>query len=250
MQRVASLLQGGAALRRNQVPVRNQVRGLGHGIVTPAQIARRRKLANQDGSLFRVELQFGNQVVIHLLHAAGPVLHLVIGLALMEEEPLDDALLLCNLAHLHDALVNVAAVFVQILDPPGIALVLGILHVGRIAVLVEQVYALPANRDVRHRNLDAVGEIRHHGAPEDIGNAHLRGAMAHRGRRRVELAHLLVRMVRRAQHEEARVLHLVLVGNGRLARHVGLPVGQIDMEIRVLRQACHGRDHQSERDKT
>ena len=152
-----------------------------------------------------------------------------------------------NLPHLDDALVHVAAVFVQVLDPPRVALVLRVLHVGLVAVLVEQVDALPANRNIRHRHLDAVREVSHHGAPEYIGDAHLGLAVTHRGCRRVELAHLLVRMVRRAQHEEARVLNAVLVGNGRLPRHVGLPVGQVNMEVRVLRKACRGKEPHHEK---
>ena len=165
----------------------------------------------------------------------------------MEEESLDDAFLLRDFSHLDDSLVHVAAVFIQVLDPPGVALVLRILHVGLVAVLVEQVYTLPANRDIRHGDLDAVREVRDHGTPEDIDNAHLGLAVSHRRGRRVELAHLLVRMVRRAEHKESRVLHAVLVGDSRLPRHVGLPVGQVNMEIRVLRKACRGKEPHHEK---
>ena len=241
MQRVARFLQGGAALRRNQVPVRNQISRFLHGVVTPAEVARRCQLANQYRRLLRVEFQFGNQVVVHLLHAARPVVHLVVRLSLVEKESLDDAFLLCDLAHLYNALVHVAAVFVQVLDPPSVALVLRVLNVCLVAVLVEQVNALSANRDVRHRHLDAVREVRDHGAPEDVGDAHLGLAVSHRWCCRVEFSYRLVRMFRRAQHEEARVLHAVLVGDGRLSRHVGLPVGEVDMQVRILRETCHNQ---------
>ena len=154
----------------------------------------------------------------------------------MEQEALDDAFLLCDFAHLHNAFVQITAIFVQVLNPPGIALVLCALNVRLVAVLVKQVDALPANGYVRDGNFDAVRKFLHHFASKDINNPHLGLAMPHRWCGRIELAYLLVGMICGSQHQESRVLHTVFIGYCRLPGHVRLPVSKVNMQVRVLRK--------------
>ena len=166
----------------------------------------------------------------------------------MEKESLNDTLLLCDFSHLYNSFVQISTVFIVILEPPSITFILCTLYVRCIAVFVEKINTLSANRHVRHSDLDAIREIFNHRATKNIDNADLGFAMAHWRSRRVELAHFLIRMVRRTQHKEPGIRLFIFAGDRCLSGHIGLPVSQVNVQIRVLRKAKRRRKHRKKQE--
>ena len=186
MRQSIRLLKHGAPLCRNQVSVGNQANSLCDRRISPAIVARRRKFANQYGCLFRVEFQLLDKIVLDLLDPLGPIAHLVVRLSLMEQKTLDHPFLLRNLANLDDALVQVATIFVQVRNPPpGRRDAFHLLDLLRIAFLVEQVDALPADSHIRHSDTDAIRKLLDHLATKEIRYSDHRLAMPHRRLRRI-----------------------------------------------------------------
>ena len=113
-----------------------------------------------------LQLQVAAQVVIDLLHHARPLGVARVGLALMHQDALDDAVLLCLSGELHQALVGVVVVGLEQAFHPARGFLLGILLY---AVGQESLDVDAADGDMDDTHLDILGKGCHEGAAEPVG---------------------------------------------------------------------------------
>ncbi len=195
------------------------------------------QLAGQQRDLVGVEPEFGAQVVVDLLHAARPRGVVRVGLALVQEHPLDHAVLLRLAGGFHQAPVGAHPVLLGHVDEPAARRVGG-LHreVFLAGVLVPEFKLRTRDGHVDHAHAVLLRQLLDHLAAEKVHRAHV-GALPADGRHgRVPVVPhpLIAGHVHRRHELETRIIEvLVLLGRAGGRLHVGLAEAQVDEEIGV-----------------
>ena len=159
-------------------------------------------VADIEVHLLGLQLQIATQVVVNLLHHAGPFRVAGVGLTLMHQDALDDTVLLSFLGQRDQALVGVVVVSLQHALHPARSP----LDVARDAVGQESLNVNTADGHVDDTNLDVVGRRGHHRAAKPVGRRQAGIGTAERSRSLAPLAHLatLVGEIDGRHQQEAR----------------------------------------------
>ena len=158
----------GTALRRHHMGCGNHLgQAAHHGIVCGAASAHvfAHHLASHERHVGGIEVKVGEEALIHLLHLHGPVLLCGVGLALMEQDAFDDAILLSLLCQFDETRIRVVVVvFGHVFHPSRL-----LVEILPEMVFVEEVDAASADGDVDDADADAVRRAADHGATEVVG---------------------------------------------------------------------------------
>ena len=172
-----------------------------------------------------------------LLHAARPRGVVRVGLALVQEHPLDHAVLLRLARGLHQAPVGAHPVFLGHVDEPAARRVGGLHREIILAgVLVPEFQLRTRYGHVDHAHTVLLRQFLDHLAAEKVHWPHAVGFTAdgRHGRVPVVPHPLKAGHVHRRHELEARVVEvLVLLGRAGARFHVGLAEAQIDEEIGI-----------------
>ena len=199
-------------------------------------------IAGIEVHLLGFQLQVATEVLIHPLHHAGPLRVAGIGLALVHQDALDDAVLLGLLGQRDQTLVGVVAVgFEHALHPAG-RFLLGILldAVGQETLDVDT-----ANGNVDDTNLDVLRQRGHQRTAKPVGGRQACAGTAEGWYGLAPFAHLAGGIVvgsgvvngRHQQETRSGTLQVLSLRTG-CTLHVRLSETKEDVEIRVDSSGC------------
>ena len=193
-----------------------------------------------------------NHVLVGLVNGLAPVGIGTVTFALVEDEALDDAHFLCLLGKFQNASRRVVVV---ILGPAPVHDVLAIApEISFVLILVEgaDAHSTDGNRDNAHSH---ARQGIHHRAAKVVCRGEVFERMEHRRNCRVPFARLdrLIRLaaalacicIVRSKHDKVLGRICLVLGRYDIAvtRHVGLPVSNVNMEVRVRSRIRPHRKH-------
>ena len=204
-----------------------------HGRAHPALILVNH-FPDKQRHIFRIQIQFPDQLVIDLLHLVGPVLVAGVRFTLVQQDAANHPGLLRLLRHRHQMGIRIAAVRPDdVGHPPR--------RGGRIRrelLLVEQLDLAAGHGHVHHPHLHVLRQTRNQRPAEVIRrpDARMRPRQRRRGSIPLALHAVPVREIDRGQHSEAGIYRSpVLLLDARESLHVRLAKTQVDMKIRIRR---------------
>ena len=180
----------------------------------------------KQGNCIRVKPEVGAEVVVDLLHPAGPFRIIGVGLSLVHQHSLDDAVFLRFACGLHQPLVRVHPIKLGHVHKPAARRVGGF-H-GQIlftCVLVPELQFGAGDGDVDHTYLVLLRQDLDHLAAEEIDGTHIVGLPANGRDSRVPVVALALEARHihgRHELETGVVEAFVLFGGTRSGLHVGL----------------------------
>ena len=197
-------------------------------------------LAYKQRHYLALEAEVAKQVVIHLLELTWPGRIAGVGLALVDEDALNDADLLGLASHLHEAVVRLVVVGGEHPFHP-VRCAFGDIAVD--TVWQEGLDVAAADGDVDHADLDVLGQVCNQRAAEVVRRGEA-GALAAKRRNggvpfALYAAQLII--VGGCEHHEA-LVHALEVARLDLgvALHIGLAEAEVDVEVRVWPGAAGG----------
>ena len=225
-----------AAERRDYVRVRQDFRQTGHDrsveVGADASLLGILELAGKQRGLIRIEVKVAAEVVVDLLDLLRPQRVGGVGLSLMHQYTLDDAVLLGNAGHADQPLVGIAAVLGDYGLHP-VPLAVDVLLVG---VLVPELDFRSCDGNVDDTHPVLFRQALYHLAAEEVHGTEIVALAADRRHGRIPVSHFPAEIGHvDGRHEtEAGVVEiLVLRGRHGPGLHVGLADTEIDEEIRI-----------------
>ena len=201
-------------------------------------------LAGKQGHLFGFELQVAQQVVVHLLHHAGPLGVAGVRLALVHEHTLDHALLLRLFGQRHEAFIRIVVIGGEHRFHPSRRP----FYIGLDAVVEESLYmdASDSHGDDAHAHI--LGQVFCQCSSEVVDRRESGVLTAERRQGLVPLAHFpaALRIVDGSHHLEpvVQALQVLRFGSCR-SLHVRLSEAEEDVEV-VVRCRTHSQHRKGE----
>ena len=219
------------AFRRGVVGVVHRVREFRHAIGIAAAFAQ--EFARHKRHRIGTHVERLENVVSGFLHDFRPVGIAAISFTLVENESLDNALFLRLFRDVDNRLrhVAIACVFLRVVLEPGFCS----REVALVLVLVKKLDACATHRN-RDNSDGHVGHAVGHRAPKPVRHRNRVATVKERRHRRVNITERIAPLARaflRRKNLEARIFDLVRALRIRGAAHVGLPVRNVNVEIRI-----------------
>ena len=223
-------------LGRGVIGVVHRVREFRHAVGIAAAFTQ--EFACHERHRIGAQVERLENIVASFLHNFWPVRVTAVRFALVEDDTLDNALFLRLFSDVDNRLrhVSVACIFFRVVLEPGFCR----REISFVLVLVKELDARATHRDRDNPNRH-VGHAVRHCAAKPVRHRNRVAAVKERRHCRVNVTERVAPLTRaflRCENLEARIFGFICALSISRAAHIGLPVRNVNVEIRVWSSTC------------